>query len=166
MQRNTIDLKFADGEYTFALPIPRLEELQRKTGIGIGGLFSRLLKGVEQVNVGGIPELGVMSYDLSKAEFYALDVVETIRQGLIGGASGVVNGSEVTVTPAIADTLLKSYVLECPLYQGWSVAVAILAGCIMGYDPPKKDQPVPGAGSPPKRKSAAKKKAGSTTASS
>jgi hypothetical protein len=132
---NTIDLEFADGEYTFALPLPRIDELQHKTHIGIGGLYQRLLKGAvigETGQAAIIPHLG---------EFYALDIVETVRQGLIGGGKGVVNGAEVRVTPELANRLIENYVLTQPLASSWPKAVMILAACIVGYDPPKKDEP-------------------------
>jgi hypothetical protein len=54
------------------------------------------------------------------AEFYALDIIETIRHGLIGGGKGVVNGEEVKVTPAaIATKLVDTYVLGRPLKPNW-----------------------------------------------
>ena len=54
---------FGDGEHVFSLPIPQLEELQRVTGAGIGGLYSRLCR----------------------VQFAYGDIAETIRLGLIGG---------------------------------------------------------------------------------
>jgi len=52
-----------DGEHTFALPFPLAEELQRKTGVGIGALFQRV----------------------RTLTFSIADISETIRLGLIGG---------------------------------------------------------------------------------
>jgi hypothetical protein len=54
---------FGDGEHAFALPFPMIEELQRKTGIGIGALF----------------------YRLRSMQFAIADIAETIRLALIGG---------------------------------------------------------------------------------
>jgi hypothetical protein len=159
MSRNTIDIIFADGEYTFSLPAPRIEELQRKTGIGIGAMFKRLLAGVLQIG-------DKVFLDPNQAEFYYADIVETIRQGLIGGGRGVVNGEEVKVTPPLAEQLMKNYVLDRPIGDSWSLAATIVGACIHGYDPPKKEEPGLDPGVAPKKKSGAKKKAGSTTASS
>jgi hypothetical protein len=136
MPSNTIDLEFGDGEYTFALPLPQIAELQRKCDIGIGGLFARVLKGCHQVG-------GEVILAPATAEFYALDVIETVRHGLIGGGKGAVNGEEVKVSPMIANRLVETYVLGKPLSESWSMAAAILAAVIVGYDPPKKDEPAP-----------------------
>jgi hypothetical protein len=48
------------------------------------------------------------SRDPAAAEFYAVDIIETLRQGLIGGGKGIVNGVEVKVTPVLANTLIKN----------------------------------------------------------
>lgn len=149
---NTIDLEFADGSYTFALPLPQIDELQRKCGAGIGALFARVLKGANRVGEDIILAPG-------QAEFYALDLIETVRQGLIGGKRGVVDGAEVEVTPPLARRLIDNYLLNQPLSAAWELAVAILGATIVGYDPPGEAAP---ADEPAKPKKA--KKAGSTTA--
>lgn len=142
MSRNTIDLEFADGNYMFALPLPRIDELQQKcfagSGVqsGIGQIFARVLKGCAPV----VTDEGIgIAINPNLAEFYATDIVETIRQGLIGGGAGVVDGTEVKVTPALANRLIENYVLAKPLGDSWSLAASILGACILGYDPPKKD---------------------------
>jgi len=134
MIANSIELEFGDGQYTFALPLVQIAELQRKTGIGIGGLYARVTKGAQVV--------GEKVYlNAGSAEFYALDLIETIRHGLIGGGKGVVNGEEVEVTPIIANRLVDAYVLGRPLQSAWNFAATILGVCIVGFDPPKKDEP-------------------------
>jgi hypothetical protein len=157
MSRNTIELEFGDGVYTFALPLPQIAELQRKTGVGIGGLYARVVRGC-------IPdpksEKGDWVLNPSTAEFYALDLIETIRHGLIGGGKGMVNGEEIKVTPIIANRLVDTYVLNAPLIDAWKTAATMLGTCVLGYDPPKKDEPA--AARAPARKRA--KRAGSTTA--
>jgi hypothetical protein len=134
---NTIDLDFADGSYTFALPLARIAELERKCGaqgesVGIGKIFSRVLKGC--IQTGG--EVVMLP---TQGEFFAIDLIETIRQGLIGGARGVVDGADIKVTPQLAERLITGYVLDRPLQESWSMAASILGACIIGYDPPKKD---------------------------
>lgn len=133
--QNKIDLAFADGVYSFALSLARINELERKVAAatgspaGIGSIFARVLKGCARVgeDVVQAPAL---------AEFFAIDLVETIRQGLIGGNHGVVNDEEITVSPALADRLITNYALERPLTESWSTAASILAACIVGYEPP------------------------------
>ncbi|MEO9335966.1 gene transfer agent family protein [Mesorhizobium sp. SB112] len=56
---------FGDGEKTFALPFELIEELQRKTGVGIGALFQRV----------------------RALQFGIADLSETIRLALIGGGT-------------------------------------------------------------------------------
>jgi hypothetical protein len=133
---SSIDLEFGDGQYTFALPLAQINELQRKCDIGIGGLFGRVTKGCF---LG--PDGKDVFIDPGAGEFYALDLIETIRHGLIGGGKGVVNGEEIKVTPVIANRLVDTYVLGQPLKPSWEFAVSVLAACVVGYDPPKKDGP-------------------------
>lgn len=139
MPGSSIDLEFADGSYTFALPLVRIKELQAKCGapgapVGIGKIFNRVLKGCIEIDNTIVMAPGA-------AEFQVEDLIETIRQGLIGGGKGVVDGQEVEVTTILAERLIKNYVLEQPLKNAWSLAVSILGACIMGYEPPKKDLP-------------------------
>jgi hypothetical protein len=145
VSNNTIDLEFADGEYHFALGLERINELQKTCGIGIGGLFNRLWKGCGyQLLPSG--ELRLIA-DPAYGEFFAADIIETLRQGLIGGGKGLVNGEEIKVTPEVANRLIKAYVLDRPLIDSWTKAVSVLGACVMGYDPPKKDLP-PNEGAP------------------
>ncbi len=141
--QNKIDIVFADGLYTFALPLARINELERKvaagtgTPAGIGSIFARVLKGCARVG-------DDMVQAPALAEFYAIDLIETIRQGLIGGNHGVVNEQDITVSPALADRLITSYVMERPLTESWATAASVLATCIVGYEPPadkKKAEP-------------------------
>jgi len=131
---NSIELDFADGVYNFALPLAQIDELQRKCGAGIGAIFARVIKGAH--HIGDDVVLAPAS-----AEFYALDVIETIRQGLIGGKRGMVDGKEIAVTPGTAHKLINNYVLEQPLSYAWEFAVSILGAVIVGYNPPGEAEP-------------------------
>lgn len=141
MPSTSIDLNFADGEYTFRLGLEGINEIQRKcreaSGLpsGIGAVFARVLRGCIPTGSGEI------SLAPGAAEFYAQDVIEPIRQGLIGGGVGMVDGVEVKVTASSANELIKNYVLTRPLVDSWSLAASILSACVVGYDPPKKDEP-------------------------
>lgn len=135
----SIDLPFADGIYSFRLGLAQINELQAKCGIGIGGLYARLLRGRYEVD-----ELAVGL--ASEADFHLADVVEPIRQGLIGGRRGEVDGQPVEVSSIAAARLVEHYVcgrdgaLRVPLREAWNLAVAIVAALIEGY-PPKKAGP-------------------------
>lgn len=152
MSSSTIELNFADGEYTFALPLVQINELQRKCGIGIGGLYGRVTKGVQVIDSKAVLIPGL-------AEFYALDLIETIRHALIGGGKGVVNGEAVVVAPTDANRLIETYVLGQPMQTAWDIAATVLSVCLMGYDPPKKEPPASERANPKPRA----KKAASTT---
>ena len=56
---------FGDAVYTFALTDAMVEELQHKTGVGIGALYQRVVA----------------------SQFRVADIVEIIRCGLIGGGT-------------------------------------------------------------------------------
>lgn len=133
---NYIDLDFADGEYRFALPLAQIDELQSKCGAGIGAIFARTVKGASRQGDDIVLVPG-------HAEFYALDLIETVRQGLIGGKRGTVDDKEVEVDPTVARRLVNNYVLNQPLSYSWELAVAILGACIVGYTPKKDEAAAP-----------------------
>lgn len=136
MPTTSIDLEFADGTYTFALKPHGINEMQEKCGIGIGGLFARVLQG-RFVAADGM-EYG----SHADAAYKLVDLTETIRQGLIGGGQGEADGQEVKVTSIVANRLVENYVSNAPLAQSWALAASILSALIEGYDPPKKKEDV------------------------
>jgi len=132
-----LDLDFADGVYHFDLKLPQLGELQEKRKCGVFALYGRVMRGRGIYE--GIP-VGVAW----EGEAYAEDLWETIRLALIGGASGVVDGKEIAVSPASAKTLVERYCHTAPLTESWAVAAAILLARVEGFDPEgqKKSPPV------------------------
>lgn len=125
-----ITLPLGDGEYVFKLNLPQIAELQTKCGIGIGGLYARVLAGRYLLQNGenvGMP---------TEAEWRAEDLLDTIRLALIGGKGGTVDGSTVAVNAARAKELVELYCFPAqPLAQSWSLAAAILTALIEGYTP-------------------------------
>lgn len=121
-----IDLFFGDGEYTFALKLPQIIAIEDKCG-PIGEVYSRLLKG----RYIGVASVG----DASQAAFKHADLVEVVRQGLIGGGKGMVDGQPVEVTSLKANRLIESYVLGRPLREAWDIAATALLALIEGYEP-------------------------------
>lgn len=146
-----MQLSFADGVYNFKLTLHGIKEIQEKTGGGIGAVWQRLA--TSRLNFigedSGVPD---------EAKFRIEDIVEPIRQGLIGGGEGEVDGDPVKVTSHVANRLIENYVMQEPLQSGWALAYAIVGGLIEGYSPPEEEKP--------KKKVARKKptkKANSTT---
>jgi hypothetical protein len=132
MPATSLELEFADGAYTFKLTMAGINEIQTKCGAGIGKVWQRLA--ASRLNFMG-EDIGVAN----NAEFHVADIVEVIRQGLIGGKEGVVDGQTVIVTAGLANRLVENYVLAEPLQKSWSLAYAIIGALIEGYDVKKKD---------------------------
>jgi len=107
-----ISLAFADGEYLFRLPIKRIVEIEAKAG-PIDAVRHRLLHG----------------------GFGIQDVVEVIRQGLIGGGKGMVSGVPVEVSALKANSLIDGYVDGRPLAETAITARAIIMALYVGYEP-------------------------------
>lgn len=138
MPQTSISLPFADGVYDFRLGLAQLNEIQDRCDAGIGQVFARLVKGrFFKLTPAGEIAIG----DPLQAEYRAEDIVATIRQGLIGGGKGVVDGQEVRVDAERANKLIERYVLGegCPLKDAWALAAAILTVAIEGYDPPEEE---------------------------
>jgi hypothetical protein len=124
-----IDLAFADGEYRFALGLEQIHELQTKSGVGIGALYARVLQGRVQDDIA----VGHSQY----AAYHHVDLTETVRQGLIGGGVGLVDGAEVKVGAMRANQLVERYLHPLPLVDQWKLAAAILYAKVDGYNPPE-----------------------------
>lgn len=126
-----MQLSFGDGVYSFRLTLHGIKEVQEKTGSGIGAVWQRLA--ASRLNfIGqdvGVPEA---------AQFKIEDVIEPIRQGLIGGGVGEVDGSEVKVTAHVANRLIETYVVPEPLQEAWKLSYAIVGGLIEGYAAPEE----------------------------
>lgn len=117
---NQIDLAFGDGEYTFRLPFAACAEIERKADATISQIYAQLMLG----------------------EASASAIVEVIRQGLIGGRAGYVDGQVVEVKPHIANALIERYVTgdeRQPFMESAQLAQAIMHGFMMGYEDKKKE---------------------------
>lgn len=125
-----IDLAFANGAYRFALGLAQIHELQTKCKTGIGAIYARVLQGRVSEDI----SVGHPAY----AAYHIDDLVETVRQGLIGGGVGWVDEQEVKVGPLRANDLVERYALAMPLMDLWNLAASILHAKIDGYEPEKK----------------------------
>ncbi len=78
---------FGDGVKTFAFPTRDLiEELERKTGHGVGALFRRF----------------------STRDFAFLDILQVLRLGLIGGGAAPADADQLVALYAIGRPLAES----------------------------------------------------------
>lgn len=111
-----VELEFGDGSYLFRLPLKQIAEVQSKRNAPIGEIYRRVLT----------------------SEYYAEDLVEICRHGLIGGGATGIRASE----------LIDRYCDTWPI-EIWHVhALAVLGACIHGYAPPeteKKSEADPGS---------------------
>lgn len=131
-----VTLEWADGEYPFALYAEQIEELEAvcqnpttgKHGVGIGAIWMRLMGG----------------------NWFASDVYNIIRLGLIGGGA----------KPIQANRLVKTYAKNLPLSalaasptpdNPVTVAQAILAAAMIGVeaDEEERQEPVEGESETP-----------------
>ena len=110
-----IALPFADGEYLFRLPIKRIVEIEAKAG-----------------------PIDLVKHRLMHGGWGIHDVVEAIRQGLIGGGQGEVNGVKVEVSALRANSLIENYVDGHALAEHHLTAKAIIAALYVGYAPAQK----------------------------
>jgi len=135
VKSTSVDLDFADGNYTFALPIQQVLELERKCG---GKSIFRMY---DEIGAG----LGINAGDpvyMGGGDAMLTDVRETIRLGLIGGNSASVNGEEITVGPRAALQLVEGYTYPArPLVESQRIAWAILNAAIEGIELKKKADP-------------------------
>ncbi len=117
-------LKWADGEYLFALKAAQIEELQRLCDAGYGVIYQRVLLG----------------------NFHIQDLRHTIRLALIGGGMGAVDAkNKVDLYASGSVPLVRG--ADSPL----SVAKAILNASMIGFDEleGKKPEGEAGAGANP-----------------
>jgi hypothetical protein len=147
-------LPFANGVYRFAYGLEQIKEIERLCDAGIGAIFARTSKGRYGFLEGEIyPEL---------AEYRFGELVEIIRQGLIGGGEGIVDGADTKVSSVRAGQLIECYLLgisdqRLAITQIWMVAYSALHALIHGYSPPKKDEPAVGP-APRKRSSTSRRR--------
>ena len=130
--QTALTLEFADGEYEFDLKLPQLAELEEKCGVGIMAIYARVLRGRYLFDG---ETIGVTN----EGEAYAKDFFETIRLGLIGGGSGLVDGATVQVSATTAKKLVERYCHPAPLRELWTLAAAILGARVEGYTPKKAE---------------------------
>lgn len=115
-----LTVQWADGSYDFRLTWPACAEIERKSDAGIQVIYERVMTG----------------------RAYSSDVSEIIRQGLIGGKAGIVDGEAIEVKPVTANALIDRYVIGVdaqPFNDSWMLAQTIIAAFMVGYEDKKKE---------------------------
>jgi hypothetical protein len=128
-----VDIKFADGVYRFQFGLGQISELEKKCDAGLGRIFARTLAG----RYGFTPADALPL----EAEYRFTELVEIIRQGLIGGNHAEIDGQPKTVSSVRANDLIANYVLNpgpdrWPVSAVWNLAASVLHALIEGYTPP------------------------------
>lgn len=139
-----IDLEFGDGTYRFKLGLKQIAELQEKRGTDVtwpDGSTGRRPK-----------PLGVIRQQMFLQEYDPLDLLEIIRLGLEGGAQGIVNETDVEVSPLKAKRLVEHHCTgdqRMPLDEQHILCTKVMGVCCAGREPTKeereeRDKPPPG----------------------
>lgn len=140
---NNIWLEFGDGLYLAHLKNKRIDEVETKTGSGLGDIYSRTLIGAYQ-DVDG--QWIVLP---NESRWKNAELVEVVRQAFIGGGKAIVDGVEKKVETFHVNHLLQSYLDDKPRVELWKLAVAILHATMDGYESPGE---VEGVETPPAQK--------------
>lgn len=137
-KRTDVWVKAFDGTYRLFLDLPQAVELERKSGYvdkegnqhsgSIFQVYDRLAKGRYELE--GKP-VGFAAEGAATVN----DCRETVRLGLIGGATGIVDGEKVAVTARRALELVDTYLTNAPLEEGWTLAFLLLDAAINGREP-------------------------------
>lgn len=142
-----LEAPFADGEYSFWLPLPQVFELERACGSLIA-IEERLRAGI------GIDDAGKPVF-IGGGEAGTKEIIETIRVGLIGGNRGLVNGEEREIGPLEAKRLVENYAYPArPLVESAVLAWQIVNAALRGIQLKKKADPPSGEPQSPSRKDA------------
>jgi hypothetical protein len=83
------------------------------------------------------------------AQFFYQDLLHVIHKALLHGGGGEALGNKITMTPSIADRLMRDYIINTgdrrmAMMQIWKLGRSILYVLAEGYTPPKR-----GAGGKP-----------------
>jgi len=130
------NIEFADGTYRFMLTMAGIIAIEQKCGARIGAVHRHLLRG--RYAKGDVD----FGYSL-EGDYGIEELAEIVRQGLIGGNSGFVDGRDITVSDHLATHLIRTYLYPesgNPLIKAWDLATAIVQACVIGYEPEEEAQ--------------------------
>ena len=124
-----IERRFGAGTYLLWLDLPRAAAIERAADCGLmkvaGDVFTGRIHGADG---GGAMTHGIVSPRI---------LIEVVRQALIGGGRGMVDGEVVKVDPQEAASLLEFYGPPSrPVSELWDIATIILYAAVQGVEPP------------------------------
>lgn len=127
-----IDLPFAGGVFTFKLGLEQVAQLEKACDAGLGAIHARTGKGRYGYGVDEVlPE---------DATYRFSELVEIIKQALIGGDHGIVNEKRVHARHTAMD-LIRAHVTNAStgrmrVMETWALAFQIIDALVIGHVPP------------------------------
>lgn len=141
--RSEVELAFADGVYLFRLTLPGIAEIQRKSkappeDAGFGAISARIMAGRYLQQNG--PPFG----NPIEARYRIEELIEIVRQALIGGGKGKVDGEDIEVDGRIANHLIENYVVPPaqPIKVAWDLAASIILATTEGLEETEEASPL------------------------
>lgn len=125
----------ADGEYCLRLVGKRIREVEAKLKTGLGDIYARTNTGVYLDADGSIVLIP------QEAKWRDSELIEVLRQAIIGGGRCIVDGDEKTVSDYRANQIIDHYIDGFPRKKLWEMAAAVLNDTFEGYEEPKKAEP-------------------------
>lgn len=125
-----------DGSYDFQLSLSGMAAIEAKANMGIGAVYTRIMAGRFR---GETDDFGLPA----ESAFSVAMVMETVRQGLIGGNKGRSDGNEFEVTSVKANSLIENYLSPengHSLIEAWNLASAIMHAAFVGIEIPKEGE--------------------------
>lgn len=123
-----IQIEFADGEYDFAITNDGALAIELACKAEIGIVRGRLLSGV-YLNA----ETRERIYNAMEAHYGVQDIWEPLRQGLRGGAGGIVDGKPTgKLMDGQVNFLMRTYASVMPWDARWKIAALIMETCAAG----------------------------------
>ncbi len=138
MADTAVTLPFADGRYTFALPVARVFAIER-TG------EKRSIFTIYDDLAGGLVPNESEGFSYAFGGSARMDEIRAvIREGLIGGREGIVDGETIVIGQADAVRLIEGYCYpHRPAAEDAETALFILDAAIRGVQLKKKADPQP-----------------------
>lgn len=133
MPDTAVELKFADGEYRFFLPMREIVQLERECDKSVIQMCDEMGQSL------GLSPGSADIHFIGGGPTRYLELRATIRLALIGGNKGMVDSVEKPVGPLTAKSLVETYVDGRPIAETLPVAWTVLNAAVMGVRLKKKE---------------------------